>query len=177
VAVDQFASVTGAVSEYRKSYRNAEPVPASSPGAVQVSVAELCVTLATERSATVSGATRSSGSSEAPTARRALRRPPVTVSPARLGTGSTVARICALVSSTLMPGNCAMTRAAVPATCGAAIEGHSDSAIDMQTARNAGFAPLGVLWGFRGREELLESGARWLAATPAEILPIYSGER
>lgn len=51
-----------------------------------------------------------------------------------------------------------------------------DSAIDMQTARNADFAPLGVLWGFRGREELLANGARWLVATPAEIAAIYSGE-
>ena len=52
-----------------------------------------------------------------------------------------------------------------------------DSAIDMDTARNAGFAPLGVLWGFRGRDELAAHGARWLVATPAEIVPIYSGER
>jgi phosphoglycolate phosphatase len=52
-----------------------------------------------------------------------------------------------------------------------------DSGIDMQTARNAGFAAVGVLWGFRDREELVEHGARWLVATPAAILPIYTGER
>ena len=48
-----------------------------------------------------------------------------------------------------------------------------DSATDMDTAANAGFAPLGVLWGFRDRAELESHGARWLISSPAEILPIY----
>jgi phosphoglycolate phosphatase len=51
-----------------------------------------------------------------------------------------------------------------------------DSAIDMQTARNAGFAPLGVLWGFRDRKELQENGARWLVDKPEEIVAIYAGD-
>ena len=50
-----------------------------------------------------------------------------------------------------------------------------DSATDMDTAANAGFAPLGVLWGFRDRAELESHGARWLVSSPAEILPIYVG--
>jgi phosphoglycolate phosphatase len=45
-----------------------------------------------------------------------------------------------------------------------------DTAIDMRTARSAGMVPLGVLWGFRGREELLAAGARRLLAAPAELL-------
>ena len=45
-----------------------------------------------------------------------------------------------------------------------------DSAIDMQTARAAGMYPVGALWGFRTREELLEHGARKLVSHPAEIL-------
>lgn len=45
-----------------------------------------------------------------------------------------------------------------------------DTATDMETARRAGFAPLGVLWGFRDRAELLSAGARWLAAHPRDVL-------
>jgi phosphoglycolate phosphatase len=44
-----------------------------------------------------------------------------------------------------------------------------DTAIDMQTAVAAGMIPVGVSWGFRP-EELLANGARFLAATPADIL-------
>lgn len=44
-----------------------------------------------------------------------------------------------------------------------------DSGVDMETALAAGMEPCGVLWGFRGREELEAAGARRLAATPAEI--------
>jgi phosphoglycolate phosphatase len=51
-----------------------------------------------------------------------------------------------------------------------------DSAIDMDTARNAGFAPLGVTWGFRSRDELLAHGARWLVGHPRAIVPIFAGE-
>ncbi|ARM31015.1 HAD family hydrolase [Prosthecochloris sp. HL-130-GSB] len=44
-----------------------------------------------------------------------------------------------------------------------------DSSVDMKTATSAGMYPLGVLWGFRSREELLEHGAKALAAEPADI--------
>ena len=40
----------------------------------------------------------------------------------------------------------------------------------MQTAVNAGFLPVGVLWGFRGKDELLENGAKVLLERPAELL-------
>ena len=45
-----------------------------------------------------------------------------------------------------------------------------DTSTDMQTAKNAGLFAVGVLWGFRGREELLESGADALLSHPSELL-------
>lgn len=45
-----------------------------------------------------------------------------------------------------------------------------DSGVDMQTAVNAGFLPVGVLWGFRQREELLENGAKLLLEKPVDLL-------
>lgn len=44
-----------------------------------------------------------------------------------------------------------------------------DSGIDMKTATAAGMYPLGVLWGFRDSEELLDSGAKALIEHPHEI--------
>lgn len=46
-----------------------------------------------------------------------------------------------------------------------------DSGVDMQTAWNAGIESAGVLWGFRPRAELVEAGARHIAASPADIIP------
>jgi phosphoglycolate phosphatase len=45
-----------------------------------------------------------------------------------------------------------------------------DSGMDMQTAVRAGMVPLGVLWGFRSRDELLAAGAVSLAGTPSHVL-------
>jgi len=45
-----------------------------------------------------------------------------------------------------------------------------DTATDMQTALAAGMVPVGVLWGFRSREELRQAGARYLIERPAELL-------
>ncbi len=45
-----------------------------------------------------------------------------------------------------------------------------DTATDMKTAVAAGMYPLGVLWGFRGEEELRTSGAQSLIAHPSELL-------
>jgi len=44
-----------------------------------------------------------------------------------------------------------------------------DSGVDMQTAINAGNFPIGVLWGFRDKEELLENGAKILLSHPLEL--------
>lgn len=44
-----------------------------------------------------------------------------------------------------------------------------DTSVDMDTAVNAGFLPVGVLWGFRPEKELLEHGAKVILANPAEL--------
>lgn len=45
-----------------------------------------------------------------------------------------------------------------------------DTAVDMNTARNAGMYGIGVTWGFRSAEELRTHGARALATTAEELL-------
>ncbi len=47
-----------------------------------------------------------------------------------------------------------------------------DSGVDMRTARSAGMDAAGVLWGFRGADELRQAGARYLVARPDELLPL-----
>jgi phosphoglycolate phosphatase len=47
-----------------------------------------------------------------------------------------------------------------------------DTAIDVRTARAAGMIPVGVLWGFRGRDELEAAGARHVLSSPAELLAL-----
>ena len=49
-----------------------------------------------------------------------------------------------------------------------------DTATDMLTARAAAMYPIGALWGFRDAEELLASGARSLAAQPADLVEIVT---
>jgi len=44
-----------------------------------------------------------------------------------------------------------------------------DSDVDIQTARAAGMRSIGVLWGFRGREELEAAGAEFIVGEPGEI--------
>ena len=45
-----------------------------------------------------------------------------------------------------------------------------DTAIDMETARVSGMRPVGALWGFRSREELVRAGAEIVIAQPGELL-------
>ena len=45
-----------------------------------------------------------------------------------------------------------------------------DTATDMRCAVNAGMRPIGVLWGFRTAEELLESGAQALIEHPSQLM-------
>ncbi len=47
-----------------------------------------------------------------------------------------------------------------------------DTGVDMKTGNAAGMFAVGVLWGFRKEDELLENGARVLAAEPADILKL-----
>lgn len=44
-----------------------------------------------------------------------------------------------------------------------------DSNVDIQTAKNAGIYSIGCVWGFRGREELVNAGADFIAETPSDI--------
>lgn len=44
-----------------------------------------------------------------------------------------------------------------------------DTNVDIKTGNNAGAHTLGVLWGFRKREELEEAGAEKIVETPSEI--------
>jgi len=48
-----------------------------------------------------------------------------------------------------------------------------DSGLDMKTALSAGMYPVGALWGFRTKEELLESGAKDLIKDPLELLNFF----
>ena len=50
-----------------------------------------------------------------------------------------------------------------------------DTAIDMKTAVSAGMFPVGVLWGFRGPDELLPAGAKVLVKSPADLLAWLKG--
>lgn len=47
-----------------------------------------------------------------------------------------------------------------------------DTATDMHTARAAGMAAVGVLWGFRTADELRAAGARHLITHPGELAPL-----
>ena len=47
-----------------------------------------------------------------------------------------------------------------------------DTDTDMRTATTAGMTAVGVLWGFRDREELVASGAKHLVAKPEEVLQL-----
>jgi phosphoglycolate phosphatase len=50
-----------------------------------------------------------------------------------------------------------------------------DTAIDMKTAVAAGMFPVGVLWGFRGPDELLPAGAGMMVKSPADLLRWLKG--
>lgn len=51
-----------------------------------------------------------------------------------------------------------------------------DSEVDIETAINAGIKCVNVLWGFRDREQLLESGAKILIQKPLELLELIENE-
>lgn len=47
-----------------------------------------------------------------------------------------------------------------------------DTSTDMKTGKGAGLFTVGVLWGFRGREELETSGADVIISNPSELIDI-----
>lgn len=48
-----------------------------------------------------------------------------------------------------------------------------DTGTDMETGKAAAMHTIGVLWGFRNREELEKNGAGWIAEKPDDIRKIY----
>ena len=48
-----------------------------------------------------------------------------------------------------------------------------DSAVDMQTANNAGMYAVGVLWGYQSKEEISAGGAQELLNHPLDLLKIF----
>ena len=52
-----------------------------------------------------------------------------------------------------------------------------DTRTDMLTGKAAGMFTVGVLWGFRDREELESSGADLVAENPSDLLKIYEDRR
>ena len=48
-----------------------------------------------------------------------------------------------------------------------------DSAVDMQTAKNAGLTAIGVTWGFRDADELKQAGADALVSSPEALLSLF----
>ena len=52
-----------------------------------------------------------------------------------------------------------------------------DTSTDMHTGKNAGMYTVGVLWGFRGRDELTENGADILLERPEEIYDLVVSKR
>lgn len=51
-----------------------------------------------------------------------------------------------------------------------------DTNTDMQTARNAGITAVGVTWGFRTRQELMENGADMIIDHPLDLISHISHE-
>jgi phosphoglycolate phosphatase len=49
-----------------------------------------------------------------------------------------------------------------------------DSAVDMKTASRADMFPVGALWGFRSRGELLENGAKAVINRPLDLLRLLN---
>jgi phosphoglycolate phosphatase len=47
-----------------------------------------------------------------------------------------------------------------------------DTDVDIITAKNAGMFPVGVVWGYRTKEELIESGAKYILENPLDLVKI-----
>lgn len=47
-----------------------------------------------------------------------------------------------------------------------------DTGVDMDTAHGAGLKAVGVLWGYRDRQELTEHGAEYIIAQPTELVKL-----
>ena len=47
-----------------------------------------------------------------------------------------------------------------------------DTDVDMLTAKSAGMHPIGVVWGYRTKEELTASGAKFILETPLDLIKV-----
>lgn len=52
-----------------------------------------------------------------------------------------------------------------------------DTDVDIKTAKNAGFDSVGVLWGFRKKEELVKAGADYIVKEALDIYKIAVGDK
>ncbi len=52
-----------------------------------------------------------------------------------------------------------------------------DTAVDMKTAHNAGVRAVGVLWGFRDRQELESENAEFIIESAKDLLELCGGEQ
>lgn len=52
-----------------------------------------------------------------------------------------------------------------------------DSGADMKTSVNSGIDGVGVLWGFRSKEELESNGAKYIISKPKELLDIIDSKK
>ena len=52
-----------------------------------------------------------------------------------------------------------------------------DSNVDIETAKNAGMIAVGVAWGFRGKQELIDAGADFIADDPQKLEEFLLGSR
>ena len=50
-----------------------------------------------------------------------------------------------------------------------------DSGVDVSTGKNGGLTVVGVLWGFRGRDELKYAGADWIIDSPEQLAAVVTG--
>ena len=51
-----------------------------------------------------------------------------------------------------------------------------DSEVDIKTGLAAGMLSIGVLWGYRTREQLLANGAELLAETPQDLVKLLQSK-
>jgi len=51
-----------------------------------------------------------------------------------------------------------------------------DTQVDIETAKQAGMHPVGVTWGFRSKEDLIEAGAKTIIETPLELCTVLALE-
>ena len=52
-----------------------------------------------------------------------------------------------------------------------------DTGTDMKTGKNAKLCTVGVTWGFRGKDELIQNGADMIIDTPCQLLDCINAQK